>query len=332
MVTSYNSLIQFIESFASNHLQIQRFQAEFEDQMPNFATDGEAFPVLFMSPVSTEFGEFADKYTVNFFCYAPIQKDRSDVNNVHSDTQLILNDLKKFIKNSPNTLFGIEADGNSIPMREITMDYVIGNTMTVTIDVDTYGICDIPFADAPLYPISGCDIIYAQYLTCDTLEDCGTFNTIIDELQADIDTLSAATDLNYYTTGATLSGNVLTFDRNDLEDAYSVDLSTLSPDLSGYLQLSGGTLTGPLVGTSFSASTLFVTNEDWTIELMDAQTVDFYAPYNMAIVSTDTILSASTVSFLDDGVAYTLGNPIVSGSKISVSAATATVINLNTTH
>jgi len=297
MVTSYISLIQFIESFASNHLQVQRFQAEFEDQMPNFATDGEAFPVLFMSPVSTEFGEFADKYTVNFFCYAQIQKDRSDVNNVFSDTQLILNDLKKFIKDSENVMFGIEADANSIPMREITMDYVIGNTMTVTIDVDTYTICDIPFSDAPIYPVLGCDITYARFLTCETLGDCGTFTEAVDNLQEQINALSGAT-----------------------------------PDLSGYLPLSGGTLTGPLVGTSFSASTLFVTNENWTIELMDAQTLDFYAPYNMVIQSYNTILSASTIALFDDDVAYTTGNTIISGSKITVSASTATVINLNTTH
>jgi hypothetical protein len=330
-VTSYIKLVQFIEDFASNHRQVQRFQAEFNDQMPNFATNGEAFPVLFMSPVSTTFGEFADAYEVQIYCYSPIQKDRADVNYVHSDTQMILNDLKKYIKDGENQFFGIEADVTSIPMREITTDYVIGNMMTVTIDVDTYGVCDIPFVDAPLYPVSGCNVIYAQYLTCDTLDECGTFNAAIDGLQAEIDALSATTTTNYYTTGATLSGNVLSFDRNDLEDAYNVDLSTLSPpDLSGYLPISGGTLTGPLVGSSISASTLFVTNEDWTIELIDAQTVDFYAPYNLIIQSVDTILSPSTISLFDDDVAYTTGSTITSGSKITVSAATATVINLNT--
>lgn len=39
--------------------------------------------------------------------------------------------------------------------------------------------------------------------------------------------LSSITTENFYTTGATLNGNVVEFNRNDLNNAYSVDLSTL---------------------------------------------------------------------------------------------------------
>jgi len=215
--------------------------------MPNFATNGEAFPVLFMAPVSTEFGEFADKYTVNFYCYAPIQKDRSDVNNVHSDTQLILNDLKKFIKNSPNTLFGIEADGSSIPMREITMDYVIGNTMTVTIDVDTYGICDIPFADLPLYPVSGCDIIYAQYLTCETVVECNNLDVFIHDIVATASTrVQPGTNIN---TGGTANFPIVNL------DADIVLTSVNAASISGDTLYSGSTDVSDLFVSSLSGVT-----------------------------------------------------------------------------
>jgi hypothetical protein len=96
--------------------------------------------------------------------------------------------------------------------------------------------------------------------------------------------------------------------------------------------LTGGTSFDSLSATSLSAETLYVANEIWTIELMDVQTVDFYAPYDMTINSYETVLSATTIYLFDDDVTYTTGNTISIGSKITVSGASATVINLNTTH
>jgi len=69
----------------------------------------------------------------------------------------------------------------------------------------------------------------------------------------------------------------------------------------------------------------------WTIELVDALTVDFYAPYAMSIDSVFNVLNAPSITILDDGVAYTLGNTIAIGSKITVTADVASVVNLNQT-
>ena len=64
----------------------------------------------------------------------------------------------------------------------------------------------------------------------------------------------------------------------------------------------------------------------YTIELIDALTTDFYAPYNLSIDSVTNILNAPTTTIQDDGVAYTLGNTIASGSKITISVNTAAVV------
>lgn len=69
----------------------------------------------------------------------------------------------------------------------------------------------------------------------------------------------------------------------------------------------------------------------YTIELIDALTTDFYAPYNLSIDSVTNILNAPTTTIQDDGVAYTLGNTIASGSKITISVNTAAVVTLNAT-
>jgi len=76
--------------------------------------------------------------------------------------------------------------------------------------------------------------------------------------------------------------------------------------------------------------TLWVnTDIKYTIELVDALTVDFYAPYDLKIKSVSNILNSPTTTILDDGASYTLGNTIASGSKITVTVNTASVVTLN---
>jgi hypothetical protein len=69
----------------------------------------------------------------------------------------------------------------------------------------------------------------------------------------------------------------------------------------------------------------------FTVELIDALTVDFYAPYDLKINTVTNILNAPTITIDDDGVAYTLTNTISAGSKITVTADIAAVVNLNIT-
>ena len=69
----------------------------------------------------------------------------------------------------------------------------------------------------------------------------------------------------------------------------------------------------------------------YTVELVAALIVDFYAPYNMKINTISNILNSPTITIQDDGVAYTLTNTIAAGSKITVTANIASVVNLNIT-
>jgi hypothetical protein len=87
----------------------------------------------------------------------------------------------------------------------------------------------------------------------------------------------------------------------------------------------GGTATEFLMadGTTSLADIIF------TIELVDALTVDFYAPYNLKINTVTNVFNAPTTTILDDGVAYTLTNTIAVGSKVTVTVDTASVVNLN---
>lgn len=69
----------------------------------------------------------------------------------------------------------------------------------------------------------------------------------------------------------------------------------------------------------------------YTVELIDALTVDFYAPYDMKINSVSNVLNSPTTTIDDDGVSYTLTDTIAIGSKVTVTVDTAAVVNLNIT-
>lgn len=507
-VNSYLKLIQFVDDFASQHEQIQRFKAEFDEQIPNFATETEAYPILFMSPVNSVFAQNEDSYTVTFYCFDIIQKDRKNINYITSDTNLILNDLKKYIQDGDNYTFDIIGTANAIPINNALLDYVAGWQMTLTINVDTYSYCEIPFAESPLNPVEGYDVVYSRWLTCDKLIDC----EIIQEIQENIINIdnevleiqeniidinneldlkvniadlpsnltlyptTAASDISGYsllvtsisdpnyntiavniptgaitgtnqliaslaTTAGQLIGNpgeinvstignirrvsgtamgIFYFEiyHRDIlgietligtsSNTSPIDLNTFAEFQSDALfnngdwsvtdiivlkfygsrvgggsnpsfqfqfggslpvrtivpvpasvilnlpitidntSINNGTIggvlfqtTGDTIGQStmlnwdntneiLSVSELNVINEIWTIELIDALTVDVYAPFNLAISTIVNVLNTPVITINDDDVLYTLGNTILMGSKITITSDIASVINLNT--
>jgi len=67
----------------------------------------------------------------------------------------------------------------------------------------------------------------------------------------------------------------------------------------------------------------------FTVELIDALTVDFYAPDDLRINTTSSISGSVTASLSVNNSAYTLTNLIDQGDKITVTAASASVFNLN---
>lgn len=73
------------------------------------------------------------------------------------------------------------------------------------------------------------------------------------------------------------------------------------------------------------------TNPIWTVELIDALTVNFYASYGFQINSVTNITNSPTTTILVNNSAYTFGVAISTGDKITVTVNVAGVVNLNTT-
>lgn len=79
-------------------------------------------------------------------------------------------------------------------------------------------------------------------------------------------------------------------------------------------------------------TTLAVVNETKkatiTVELINSLTTNFYAPNALRINSTALISGSGTITLKVNDVAYTLGNLIIQGAKITVETTTASVYNL----
>lgn len=184
---SYIRLLQAVELFSKEHMQVKRFASDFPAQMPNFGTESEKYPILFVSPTDAIFNENVTTFTIDVYCFDIIQKDRSNINTILSDTNLILSDLHRWFLDGE--IFGLDIREQVIttPIDNALLDYAAGWRMTATFDVDTYTICEIPFINEPVILMEVNDVVYTTTLTCDTLADCDTFTGAIDNLQTQID-------------------------------------------------------------------------------------------------------------------------------------------------
>lgn len=186
MNVTYISILNVIEAFAAEHLEIKRFASDFSEQMPNFGTEKETYPVLFVSPSNVQFNENTNTFNLTVYSFDIIQKDRSNISTILSVTNNILHDLFLWFKDGD--IYGIdliETTPNVQPLNNALLDYAAGWQMEITLEVNPSNICEIPFNNAPVVITEVCDVVYSQYLTCETLEDC----PVILEIQGDIDAL-----------------------------------------------------------------------------------------------------------------------------------------------
>lgn len=140
---TYFEIIKKLETFCNSHLQVKKFGADFEEQLPNFATQDEKYPIVFVSPVNVSQTDNLNTFSIEVRCLDIIQKDRANIINIMSDTQLILNDIYLYI--NTGTDWSIDVVGNSLtPLNNDLLDYAAGWVMTLDLGVETYCETDIP--------------------------------------------------------------------------------------------------------------------------------------------------------------------------------------------
>ena len=150
-MTSYITLLSKIEQFCNAHLQIKKYGGEFREQMPNFSTQNEKYPIVFVEPVSDLEDLNTNQFSINVYCVDIIQKDRVNINTIVSDCQLILKDMYVYYINDMDAQLDVVGTSTMTPVNNFDSDYVAGWVMSITFEVSTYGACEIPMN--PITPV-----------------------------------------------------------------------------------------------------------------------------------------------------------------------------------
>ena len=192
---TYIRLLQAIESFSRAHMQVRRFGSDFEGQLPNFATEEESYPIIFVSPRPGAMRSNVNTMSVIIKCFDIIQKDRANINTILSDTHSILSDLEIWFRDG-QTGIDLSIDPVINPLNNALLDYAAGWEMEIVFDVFKSSFCAIPFDGSPEVISEVNDIVYSRYLTCETLDDCPLIQDLILEdiyLQEQIDAIVGLT-------------------------------------------------------------------------------------------------------------------------------------------
>jgi hypothetical protein len=216
MIQSYNTLKNTLEQFASNHLTLKRFKLSFFEQLDNFSTSDNTFPILYVIPSDVSFQENVDEFSFRVYCVDILQKDRANEGTILNETLLVLRDLNNWLRLETTHELNIIGTPRAIPVNNFLTEFTTGWYMDVVIEsTPETSDCAIPFTDNFQYSGITCDSTYiTQFLSCDTLADCASFIALEDRV-TNLETIVYRTN-ELLSGGATfLSG--LTYDVTPLE-------------------------------------------------------------------------------------------------------------------
>jgi hypothetical protein len=159
-MTSYQALINKIEAFYNDHLQVKKVGSDFNEQLPNFATKDERYPLVFITPIVASTTMDVNTISLEVYCLDIIQKDRANITVILSDCHQILVDLINYFNFSNDYSFDIVGSPSITPLNNQLLDYAAGWVMNLDVDISNWTNCQVPLK---LPVVVGCDIISVTY-------------------------------------------------------------------------------------------------------------------------------------------------------------------------
>lgn len=142
---SYQALTDEIIAFYNSHLQVKKVGSDFQEQLFNFATKDEKYPIVYIVPVDVVAGENTSDFTLDIFCFDIIQKDRVNITTILSDCHQILNDLYlNYTFSLTDTDFDVIGIPSFTPLNNDLLDYAAGWVMNITFTMPSWTDCQIP--------------------------------------------------------------------------------------------------------------------------------------------------------------------------------------------
>lgn len=159
-MTSYQALINHIQSFYNDHLQVKKVGSDFNEQLPNFATKDERYPLVFITPIVASTTMDVNTISLEVYCLDIIQKDRANITVILSDCHQILVDLINYFNFSDDYSFDIVGSPSITPLNNQLLDYAAGWVMTLDVDISNWTNCQVPLK---LPVVVDCDCISVTY-------------------------------------------------------------------------------------------------------------------------------------------------------------------------
>lgn len=222
-ILTFNQVIDVLQDIAQRHYQINTFFLGRDWELEN--NNDITYPVLQVYPEFARMpqtnGDFKT-LNVRFICKVVdlVSQDESNEKDVHSDTLRISQDIVNEINQHPyyqRSNANIIGDIDFTNLEEYEDDFAAGWEFTLNLQlINNNSYCGLPFEELPGYsasgPVSDGYSYSVQYLRCDTLTACTSFQ---DYVATAINNIPGSTD--YYVTGGTYSDstNEVILTRND---------------------------------------------------------------------------------------------------------------------
>ncbi len=147
MSISLNQLKNYWKALSLAHDQVKDFS--WGPQLDLTSRIETQFPFVHVIPTSTVIGLNVNTHTLTVLCVDLVRMDDFEMlDDVWSDTQQILTDLKQHWVFSAPTWSSLVGEPNLIPVLEDYRDRYSGWQMTIQIQVDLdLGDCDLPFSN-----------------------------------------------------------------------------------------------------------------------------------------------------------------------------------------
>ena len=143
-MNSLQAIVDHIELFYNNHLQVKKVGSDFKEQLYNFATKDEKYPLIFIAPIVAIPTENTNTISLEIYCLDIIQKDRANITVILSDCHQILVDLVNYFTFSSDYDFDILGQPSLNPLNNQLLDYAAGWVMTLDVDISNWTDCQVP--------------------------------------------------------------------------------------------------------------------------------------------------------------------------------------------
>lgn len=141
---TYNQVIALFEEIANDNKFIKEFAHGEAWEIEGKINPALEYPLLYAIPLQSAFEEQAVRRTFTLMVMAKVKKDKSDETEILSDTELILQDVIKALRNDDDD-YNVVGTPIMIPFKEEFADWCAG--WRADVEIETNGRsndCDIP--------------------------------------------------------------------------------------------------------------------------------------------------------------------------------------------